>query len=84
MSGNERIAFLRQRLTEAFQPLRLDIVDEPVQGGGHFQVTVISEAFAGKSLIERHRMVYAAVGDALKSEIHALSISAKTPQEADH
>lgn len=91
MSGSDRIDFIRQRLTEALAPVRLEIVDDShkhaghrgnVQGGGHFQVSVVSDAFAGKSLIQRHRMVYDALGDAMKNEIHALSISAKTPEES--
>ena len=50
-------------------------------GGGHFNVLVVSPAFAGQSRLQRHRMVYDAMGDAMKSEIHALSIRALTPEE---
>ena len=45
-------------------------------------MTIIADAFADRSLIERHRMVYEALGDAMHKEIHALSIDAKTPSEA--
>ncbi len=50
--------------------------------GSHFQATVISNAFEGKSRVKRHQMVYAALGDGMKSAIHALSIRALTPAES--
>lgn len=90
MSGREPEAFLRERLVQAFSPERLDILNEShkhaghtgnVTGGGHFQVTIVSAAFEGKRLIERHRMVYEAVGNAMQNEIHALGIKALTPEE---
>ncbi|MGB5718719.1 MAG: BolA family protein [Gammaproteobacteria bacterium] len=51
-------------------------------GGGHFIVNIVSPAFEDKTLIQRHRLVYDAVGDIMHSEIHALSIQARTPQES--
>ena len=89
MSG-ERLDMIRQRLTAALAPQRLEIVDESHKhaghagarsGGGHYQVTIVSAAFSGKSLLQRHRMVYDALGDALGAEIHALSIKAHAPEE---
>ena len=86
----ERIAMIRERLTRALQPLELEIIDESAKhaghagaasGGGHFIVTIVSPVFENKSLMQRHRLVYDAVGDIMHSEIHALSINAKTPQE---
>ncbi len=50
--------------------------------GVHFETTVISEAFAGKLPLARHRLVYATLGELMGREIHALSIDAKTPAEA--
>ncbi len=50
-------------------------------GRGHFEVTIISTAFSGKSRIQRHRMVFDAVGDLMQTDIHALSINAFTPDE---
>ena len=51
-------------------------------GGGKFEATVISDAFEGKNLLAKHRMVYAALDDQIKSgEVHAVSIRAYTPQE---
>lgn len=81
---------IRERLEDALAPQDMEIVDEShlhaghegaKSGGGHFNVTVVSSAFDGKSLMQRHRMVYEAMGDAMKHEIHALSITAYTPAE---
>jgi len=84
-----RIELLRQRLENAFKPLQLDIVDESRQhaghpgtgGGGHFNVTVVSTQFIDKPLIDRHRMVYEAVDGLMHSDIHALKINARSPDE---
>jgi BolA protein len=88
---SERTAMLRERLTRALQPVELDIIDESARhaghagaasGGGHFIVTIVSPVFENKTLMQRHRLVYDAVGDIMHSEIHALSIQARTPQES--
>lgn len=50
-------------------------------GGGHFYLTIISSAFANKSRIQRHQLIYAALGDMMTNDIHALSIKAFTPEE---
>lgn len=90
MSEIDRIAVIRQRLNEALAPQDIAIVDESHKhaghvgaksGGGHFNVLIVADAFDGKSLLERHRMVYEALGDAMHREIHALSIKALTPAE---
>jgi acid stress-induced BolA-like protein IbaG/YrbA len=53
-----------------------------VEGDGqHFQATIVSSAFAGKRLIQRHQMVYAVLGDRMREEIHALSMKTLTPEE---
>jgi acid stress-induced BolA-like protein IbaG/YrbA len=49
--------------------------------GQHFFATIVSEAFVGKRLVQRHQLVYGALGDRMKSEIHALSFKALTPEE---
>lgn len=49
----------------------------------HYELTVVSSAFEGKRLVERHRMVYAAIGSAVGEEIHALSLKTLTPVEAE-
>ncbi|MGB5180446.1 MAG: BolA family protein [Gammaproteobacteria bacterium] len=88
---NDRTAMLRERLTRALQPVELEITDESARhaghagaasGGGHFIVTIVSPVFENKTLIQRHRLVYDAVGDIMHNEIHALSIQARTPQES--
>lgn len=84
----KRIQRIRQTLEEAFSPTKLDISDDSHlhaghagarSGKGHFTVVIQSTAFEGKSLIERHRMVYAALDQMLQTDIHALSIKANTP-----
>ncbi len=80
---------IRKRLEEALSPLHLEIVDASAAhvghveagGGGHYFVTIVSEAFRGKPLLERHQMVYRALSEMMVSEIHALSIKAYTPEE---
>ncbi len=79
-----RVEAIRQRLTDEFTPSVLEIVDESHKhaghasagGAGHFAVRIVAPAFADKSLIQRHRMVYAALSDLMNTEIHALSIDA--------
>lgn len=68
--GSERLLRLRERLEQAFQPVRLEIVDDSRAhaghrhgGGGHFSVRLCSERFEGRTALERHRLVYAAVAD---------------------
>jgi len=87
---SDRITMIRQRLTESLSPSSLEITDDShkhighagaASGGGHFTVHIVSEVFAGKSLVQRHRAIYDALGDAMESEIHALSIKAKTLSE---
>jgi acid stress-induced BolA-like protein IbaG/YrbA len=49
--------------------------------GQHFEALVVSQAFEGKSRIERHRMVYATLGDRMRGQVHALSMRTLTPEE---
>ena len=87
--SSARVEAIRQQLETAFAPLSLEIIDEShkhaghasAKGGGHYIAHIVSEAFAGKSTLQRHRMVYEAMGDLMQSEVHALSIHAKTPNE---
>lgn len=51
-------------------------------GGGHYRVYVVSDAFAGKNTVARHRMVYEALGEMMRREVHALAIRARTADEA--
>ena len=84
--GALRVAEIERRLREAFAPTKLEVVDESHKhvghegardGRGHFAVLIESAAFAGKKPIERHRMVYDAIGELMQTQIHALSITAK-------
>ena len=56
-------------------------VEDTTGGGDHWAATVISAAFHGKSLVERHRLVYAALGDLMRGAIHALALTTETPEE---
>ncbi|HEX9625968.1 MAG TPA: BolA family protein [Acidiferrobacterales bacterium] len=87
---NERMHRIEQRLRAVLAPDSLELADESARhaghagargGGGHYVLTIVSANFAGKGPIERHRMVYAALGEAMRAEIHALSIHAYTPDE---
>jgi BolA protein len=80
-----RVAEIEKRLTAAFAPTKLEVIDESYKhvghegardGRGHFAVVIESPAFAGKKPLERHRMVYEAVGELMQTDIHALSIRA--------
>lgn len=89
MNAEQRIEYIRERLTQALSPVSLEIIDDShlhaghasAKGGGHFTVKIVSDAFRDKKLIQRHRMVYDAVAEGMKAEIHALSIKASTPDE---
>jgi len=82
---------VRNRLQEALEPEHLEIVDDShhheghqgdrAHGGAHLTVTIVSSRFDGLSLVERHRLVYGAVNDLLKQEIHALSMETHAPSE---
>lgn len=83
---------IRDRLTAVLTPARLDLVDESArhaghagarpEGESHFRVTIVSDAFRDRSRIDRQRMVFAALGDLMRHDIHALAITALTPAEA--
>ena len=87
---SDRATLIEHRLRTALAPERLVIVDDSAahaghagaRDGGHFTVQIVSAAFAGKTPIQRHRLVHAAVADLMHREIHALSIRAWTPEEA--
>lgn len=88
--SNERTERIERCLRDALQPVDVHIVDDSAahaghegakSGGGHFDVTIVAEAFAGKTLLQRHRLVYEAVDKLLGMDIHALSIKALTPDE---
>ena len=86
----DRAAVIRERLQAALAPRELDITDEShlhaghpgaAAGGGHFSVRIVADGFRGHNLLQRHRMVYAALDDLMPAQIHALSIQARAPDE---
>jgi BolA protein len=88
--GPARVALIRERLSSALAPIALDVRDDSARhaghegardGRGHFGVRVVSAAFTGKAPLARHRLVYAALGDLMHTDIHALAIEAKAPDE---
>lgn len=80
-----------RRLDSALSPTRVELVDESEkhrghggynpEGESHFSLEIESEAFAGKSRVERQRMIYKALGDLMRERVHALSIKARAPGE---
>ncbi len=86
-----RVTRIREYLTKALVPVALEVNDDShkhaghsgARGGqGHFSVSIVSEAFVGKLPLARHRLVYAALGDMMSTDIHALAIIVRTPDEA--
>ena len=82
---------ITEKLKSAFAPIELMVVNEfhshaghrnsPNNGESHFSVLVVAKAFAGKSRLERHRMVNAALAEELAGRIHALAVTALAPEE---
>jgi BolA protein len=88
----ERVALIRERLEAAFQPDELEIVDDSHRhaghagardGRGHFNVRIRSRLFSGKRTVERHRMIYAALGSLMQTDIHALGVTALSPEDSN-
>jgi BolA protein len=90
MSVAERI---RAKLAAALAPTALTVIDESHRHAGHigarpegethFQLDIVSEAFAGRSRLERHRLVHGVLAEELAGPVHALSLRMRTPAEAD-
>jgi BolA protein len=83
--SSERVAKIRALLEAAFAPDVLEIIDDSRRhaghagakdGRGHFNVTIVSAKFSGVKTLERHRMIYAALGTLMQTDIHALSVNA--------
>lgn len=89
MTMKERIA---AKLTQGLRPTRLDIVDESDRHKGHagareggethYRVYIVSESFAGKGKVQRHRLVYALLADEFAAGVHALALQTLAPDEA--
>ena len=81
---------MRERLA-ALAPLRLEIDDDSAKHaghagakeGGHYRLLIVSPRFAGCAIMQRHRLIYEALGPMMRGEIHALSIRALTLEESD-
>ena len=84
-------AEMQRRLNSSLSPTRMELVDDSEAhrghggynpaGESHFSLTIESDAFAGKSRVERQRLVYRALGDLMRERVHALSIKASAPGE---
>ncbi|MBU6198019.1 MAG: BolA family transcriptional regulator [Xanthomonadaceae bacterium] len=88
MSG--RVEQIRATLTRNFAPLQLTVEDQSHlhaghagarDGRGHFSVSIVAAEFAGLSPLARHRRIYAALGQMMQTDIHALAIDARAPDE---
>lgn len=80
---------IRNRLAP-LAPTRLDLINDSAlhaghagarSGGGHYRLSIVSAAFSGKNTVARHRLIYAALGEMMRREIHALAIQAQSPEE---
>ncbi|MCC7046576.1 MAG: BolA family transcriptional regulator [Alphaproteobacteria bacterium] len=82
---------IRQKLETAFQPARLAVIDDSArhhghagarpEGETHFKVEIVAPAFAGRSRVDRQRLVYQALAEELASRVHALEVKTLTPDE---
>jgi len=91
-SAESRIERIRASLQAALAPTVLELADDShlhaghagaASGGGHYSVKIVSERFDGLRLVMRHRLVYDAVAEMMRAEIHALAITALAPSETD-
>ena len=91
MTDNQRVERIRAALEAALAPSALDISDDSaahagyagaLTGKGHFSVRIVAERFAGLPPLKRHRLVYAALETLLETDIHALSIDARAPEQS--
>jgi BolA protein len=92
MNHQQRKAEITRRLKEAFDPESLGVEDESYlheghegakDGRGHFRVLIITTEFEDKTMVERHRLIYRALDEMMRLDIHALAIDAWSPDELD-
>ncbi|GFO71179.1 BolA family transcriptional regulator, general stress-responsive regulator [Bathymodiolus japonicus methanotrophic gill symbiont] len=85
------VDLIKSLLTESLAPEQIEIANNSQahaghagaqSGGGNYHVRIVSSAFEGKSLVQRHQLIYKSLGDLMKHEIHALGIDAFTPTES--
>ena len=91
MNAAERACAIRERLKAALAPRELEVIDESHRhvghagardGKSHFHVRIVAERFQGLGRLQRHRLVYDALGDLMATDIHALGIDALTTAES--
>jgi len=91
VSTSERVRRLREALERRFAPVALEVIDEShrhighvgaADGRGHFRVRIVAPAFAGLKPLARHRLVYEALDDLLKTAVHALALETLAPGES--
>ncbi len=84
MNSPDRLTIIRERLTQALSPEKLEVIDDSQHhvghagastGMGHYSVIIKSPQFLGKSLVESHRLIYQALGNLMETDIHALRIT---------
>jgi BolA protein len=81
-SMEQRLAALEPELVEIYDESGEHVGHAGAQsGGGHYQLTIVARRFAGHSRVARHRLVYEALGAMMRKDIHALAITALTPEE---
>ena len=87
MLTNRVALSIRKKLTEAFRPTLLEVINEshkhnvPKDSETHFKVVIVSDFFTGRKLIESHRLVNTILKEELKNGVHALSITTKSPEQ---
>ncbi|MBT8090603.1 MAG: BolA family transcriptional regulator [Gammaproteobacteria bacterium] len=88
--SSDRVKAIEAKLKEAFSPIKLLVKDQShlhaghegaKAGGGHFDVTIVSQAFEGHRPLQRHRMIFSVLEPMMETDIHALRIRANTPDE---
>jgi BolA family transcriptional regulator, general stress-responsive regulator len=89
---SERIQRIRERIEAGLEPRELDIIDDSHlhaghagarDGRGHFRVRIVSGRFEGVPTLRRHQLVYGCLAEMMRTDIHALSITALTPEQAN-
>lgn len=91
MTPEQRLAAIDRRLRSALEPSEFELLDEShrhaghagaADGRGHFRVRLVSSRFSGLTPLARHRAVYQALGELMATDIHALAIDARAPDDA--
>jgi BolA protein len=90
-AGTSRLEKIRSQLAKTLPATGVELIDDSHRhaghagardGRGHFRLRIVSDAFAGLRPLQRHQLVYRSLGELMRTDIHALSITALTPEEA--